>query len=903
MQQFGFATGDTSSREGHKSFVFVDEHNRHKRLKVTRACSGCRKRKIKCDSATSNIWPCAACTRLKLVCIPPNWNAQHENSLYGQDFDPLRSLIQPSNFDNLPQPASTTQNSYNLGQFQFEFCCQNLDEVQSVSNSTTRIPQPQPQPYLGHSENQIQFLTDDGSAKNSPLQQPFSYIQPSTYTNDYPPLNTEIVQPATTSVTATLSTPSPSVCSVSSSPISSRKFEPAPLKKCKELTVKCLPSIFGPLKIDENGIAPYISQQTRVESLPTPTSPCKEDDAFLSTYAEPSGSIAIPPELMPCEEEANSYFELFFDKIHPYIPVIHRSDFYRQWRSDKTAISPLLLEAIFACAAMVSENHTKGVRWLNLANKHKPAFLEAPRLSTIQALLLLLKAREFAPKNGFYYRSWQLVKTMVSMAKDLGLHEHYSNHTGDKSCGIDSAECLIKTRVWQTLLIAEVLIGAPQGLNDFGVDTETVETRTAWNVSGLDAYETERSRLYAYFVRVALSIRRFIGTYKQTSKQDDWITDPRFTVNSGLLDEWATNLPEDLQIVFPSGSTSPWLSSHYMGNLNLHFHLSVILQYRPQLATSARDTSNMWKSHMSRCYSSAKAIYHIQDAIISSCGLSGLGYMQRGIHLTVYCILTCLTVHLTALASSDVDFASDASLYFSRHMRLLERCSQKWSLPDIHAQLDSIRATLSADPTKPFELASSFVLPAATKQPDPTQKAKSLHRDGGGIAHRQDRKHTGNVTLAMPSPIQVPDKIEQVPTTPPPMVFEALSSDTAMDPSLNVYMDGIGSWDPTRLVTQWDLELSPNESLSPTSSLASIVIPNHHNIDYCFPTQLVSSSPASPFQKELPYYTYDFDHPFMSMSAQEWNKEFAHVYTPQGLKRKWEGTDTFLEESYAARNM
>lgn len=52
-------------------YVFVDEHNRHKRLKVMRACEGCRRRKIKCDAATTNSWPCAACTRLKLNCVPP----------------------------------------------------------------------------------------------------------------------------------------------------------------------------------------------------------------------------------------------------------------------------------------------------------------------------------------------------------------------------------------------------------------------------------------------------------------------------------------------------------------------------------------------------------------------------------------------------------------------------------------------------------------------------------------------------------------------------------------------------------------------------------------------------------------------------------------------------------------
>lgn len=43
-----------------------------------RACNGCRKRKIKCDAATTNTWPCSACTRLKLVCVPPTVGQESE---------------------------------------------------------------------------------------------------------------------------------------------------------------------------------------------------------------------------------------------------------------------------------------------------------------------------------------------------------------------------------------------------------------------------------------------------------------------------------------------------------------------------------------------------------------------------------------------------------------------------------------------------------------------------------------------------------------------------------------------------------------------------------------------------------------------------------------------------------
>ena len=89
--------------------------------------------------------------------------------------------------------------------------------------------------------------------------------------------------------------------------------------------------------------------------------------------------------------------------------------------------------------------------------------MDVPRLSTIQALLLLLKARESAPKRGYYYRSWMTVKTLVTMAKDLELHEHYANHQANQSCESEPIECLVKTRIWQTIFVCEMMIGGPQG--------------------------------------------------------------------------------------------------------------------------------------------------------------------------------------------------------------------------------------------------------------------------------------------------------------------------------------------------------------------------------------------------------------------------------------------------------
>lgn len=59
---------------------------------VMRACEGCRRRKIKCDAATTNTWPCAACVRLKLQCVPPSLNYDRVHG-GGGSFSGLESVL------------------------------------------------------------------------------------------------------------------------------------------------------------------------------------------------------------------------------------------------------------------------------------------------------------------------------------------------------------------------------------------------------------------------------------------------------------------------------------------------------------------------------------------------------------------------------------------------------------------------------------------------------------------------------------------------------------------------------------------------------------------------------------------------------------------------------------------
>lgn len=77
-------------------------------------------------------------------------------------------------------------------------------------------------------------------------------------------------------------------------------------------------------------------------------------------------------------------------------------------------------------------------------------------------MLILLKAREAAPRRGYFYRSWMTLVNTIAMAKDLELNNHLEQHEAGESC-MSVYDCVCKTRCWQLCYVLEAMIGGPQG--------------------------------------------------------------------------------------------------------------------------------------------------------------------------------------------------------------------------------------------------------------------------------------------------------------------------------------------------------------------------------------------------------------------------------------------------------
>lgn len=297
--------------------------------------------------------------------------------------------------------------------------------------------------------------------------------------------------------------------------------------------------------------------------------------------------------------------------------------------------------------------------------------MDVPRLSTLQALMILLKAKESAPKKGYYYRSWMSIVQAVQLGKDLGLDEHYADHQAGRCAG-SPAECALKTRIWQTLFVVELMIGSPQGTlgpirtsrsieqeltirqgrTDFQVEEETVDFSIPRPLPNQDESEYQVSRNFVYLARIVRAVGRMVKVYKRLKRTKDWGIDPAFVQADPEHDSsWLTSLPSDLTVTFPPDGSPPYLPSAYVGNVHTYYWLSIILFHRPQLtALSHSAPGGQWKQHMLVASNAAKMICRLQEAVLNSFGMTGLQCMQRGINFTIYAVLQCLVLHLVCFS-------------------------------------------------------------------------------------------------------------------------------------------------------------------------------------------------------------------------------------------------------------
>ena len=296
-----------------------------------RACEGCRRRKIKCDAATTNTWPCSACIRLKLHCVRPNGFDSSDSQAYDAPHSQFEASHVPDNFrQQLP--------------------------LQDQQHLLSHAPKPGPV-----------YPQQTSYQDTSGLYHPVQYGEPQPVPHDLqygavPHHPVAAVDQQYAAQTAAFPTPPMQHAPNPGSPEDTFQSEYAQ---------QDLANLLGSLKVNEAGTAPYLNskmQSSRDEE------PAVEDGDEYKTFlppltAGPGLKIRIPPELMPDDDTVLHYLDLYFVNAHPYVPVLDKSYFYHQWHNNRESISPLLLEAMFAIAGRLADEPAQGQQWLALATR------------------------------------------------------------------------------------------------------------------------------------------------------------------------------------------------------------------------------------------------------------------------------------------------------------------------------------------------------------------------------------------------------------------------------------------------------------------------------------------------------------------------------------------------------
>lgn len=179
------------------------------------------------------------------------------------------------------------------------------------------------------------------------------------------------------------------------------------------------------------------------------------------------------------------------------------------------------------------------------------------------------------------------------------------------------------------------------------MDLDTVDFNVQRPFATGDDADYQVSRNFTYLVRQVRNIALMNRVYSRIHKHKDWACDPEIATLNPELSLWLNDLPSDLVINYPPDGSPPWIPSAFIGNMHIYHQLSIILLHRPQLQQfNLTGMDGQWKHHMLLCYTAAKNVCRLQEAVLQSYGLNGLYCMQRGLHFTLYCIFSCIVLHL-----------------------------------------------------------------------------------------------------------------------------------------------------------------------------------------------------------------------------------------------------------------
>lgn len=428
------------------------------------------------------------------------------------------------------------------------------------------------------------------------------------------------------------------------------------------------------------------------------------------------------PDHLSCSKEfifeLQSLTEIYFDHVHKYVPMIHKPTFLKQLNHTTSAPSKLLLYAMCAVASRWSPDHITSVNsttpagytYYTRALELLDDLMDSSRLSTVQALVLIVKYQEYYQRQGYYHRSYFYLGIAVRMCFDLGLSQLDN----------DVVDAEQKRRTFWIVFMYDLLSGIEQGRSSyFQVD----QCKTGFPiVTGEEGPALEEfiinQNILIQLGKVLSEI--YVMTRRITERQalqHDRRTKEQTIEEQTRLFSLHTHLENFLYEVPPAMIYPPTsdiesypadkqvIGDPFIGFLHMTYHFSVILLHRtylscpppPAVSTSISKSSVEEKEeeeqyeeeqeqqpqfipyqHRKLCASSASNITIIAETMYEMYPSYTFHYPTRGVSHTLHCLAMAATIHKYEMTYSDNEVTRiNARQQYTLSLQLMQQLSSQ----------------------------------------------------------------------------------------------------------------------------------------------------------------------------------------------------------------------------------
>ncbi|KAG0358388.1 Transcriptional activator of fatty acid utilization, partial [Gamsiella multidivaricata] len=413
--------------------------------------------------------------------------------------------------------------------------------------------------------------------------------------------------------------------------------------------------------------------------------------------------ISLPPDLslptrstdLPSAEIRDHLVDTYFTYRYPIWPIVHKKIFLTQLHDPNSTPSLLLLNALFAYASRYStwqvlrsdpdKPETAGQLFLERAQAMLPAFLMAPRLSTVQALLFLAQLEDNATQRHTYH------SMAVRMAQLLDLHKNCAH------LGLPDDEKETRRCIWWTCYMNDRLLALSTRKpviihdGDCNIDLpfqEHIYDGPRNNSVSLSHYYSPPQLFYQLLLLskiVGGVLKHFTKVANKRYRSSD-AHEVALTALDESLFTWLASLPDHLQYTPASDAlTTKTLPSPYVAALHLYFYSILHTLHNPYMDSSnPRATSDMPKSppSLERCTLAASMITGLSRSLCFQ--------PQYGLNFGTQCyaILHAAIMHLTNTANTTSYQSLKSKSQFISTLSVIKAYSQHYAFEGVKKSSD-----------------------------------------------------------------------------------------------------------------------------------------------------------------------------------------------------------------------